>query len=116
MRVVTAALLVVVLAACSDSTAPGVSIAGSWSGTGGGGSWSVGFTENGGQVTGGGKINNAVNVNFTGTHSGNHLSLTILATGYANASLSATVTDATHINGTLTGSGWSGNSLTLVKN
>jgi hypothetical protein len=112
--VVTAALLLA-FAACSDSTGPGISIAGSWVGTGGGGSWTVGFVDSAGVVAGGGKINGSINVDFTGTHSGNHLNLTILALGYSNASYTATVTDATHIHGTLSGSGFSGNSLSLIK-
>lgn len=110
-----------VLLSCSDDpTGPSeVSIEGSWSGsTSGGGNFNLTLAQDGSDITGSGSASGeggSASLDVTGTRSGTSISLVMTSSGFADLNYSGTIESSTTINGTLNGSGFQDEPLTLTK-
>jgi hypothetical protein len=116
---VIAALLI--YSACGgDSSGPKTTVAGSWSGTGttstSSFTLSLILAENSGAVTGTGTLSggSSIALTVTGTYSAPSVGLTFSSPGFENLNFSGTVSGKT-MTGTLNGSGFAGNAITLTK-
>lgn len=114
-RFLAACALTAAIVACKSSTGPTISISGSWAGTADGHNWAVTFADSAGVVVGGGLLDGSLTLNMSGSHSGSSLNLSVTAPGFSAATYAATVNSATQISGTLSGSGFNGTTLTLIK-
>ena len=115
------AVVLLVYSACSgDSSGPKTTVAGNWTGTGttSAGSFTVNLilAENSGSVTGTGTISGSTSIalTVTGTYSAPSVGLTFSSPGFENLNFSGTVSGKT-MTGTLNGSGFTGNAVTLTK-
>jgi len=128
LRVLVVACVLATLAACGDSGTtppPPPTVTGTWTGfftTAGGAPVDVSLllTESSGQITGSGTFAvgsaGALAFNITGVHSFPSMSITMTSSGLNDANYAGTVDPAgTTINGTLNGSGFVNQSLTLTK-
>lgn len=126
MRAILTLLLLFALAACSDDGPTGPlpnEIAGSWSGTSQtttGNTFSVNLTlaEASDQITGNGVLSvpgsGGIAVAATGTFSDPNFTITLSSQGYQDMAFVGAV-DGDAISGTLTGSGFSGQAVSLTR-
>lgn len=108
------------LFSCSDSpTGPAeVNIEGTWTGSVDVGTFTLTIAQDGSDLSGSGNVSNeggSIALNFTGTRSGTSISLNITSSGFQDLDYSGTIQSSTRITGTLHGSGFQGESLTLTR-
>lgn len=118
-------IAVLLLGACGgdDNTGPArIEVEGSWSGplhfsSGSTGNITMTLTETNGQVTGNGTTTGpggAISETITGTFVAPNVSLALHTEGFEDTNISAVVGE-TQMSGTVTGSGFSGTAITLVR-
>lgn len=115
------ALVPLFVTACGDDSPTGpaeVSIEGTWTGSIEGGTFTLTLAQQGSDITGSGNISatgGSASLNITGTRSGANISLVMTSSGFEDLNYSGTIQNATTINGTLNGSGFQNEPLTLTK-
>lgn len=106
------------LAACSSSTAPKVTVAGTWSGSTGGQALTLTLAENAGSVSGSGTLTNTpagtIAITVSGSFVGSTVSLALTSGLHPAINLSGTVAGNT-MTGALQGSGFTGEAITLTR-
>lgn len=109
--------------ACGDSGPTGPAswdVSGQWSGTLSGVSMSMSLNENAdGNIAGNGNFSGSSDsfaFDVSGSHVDENVNLTISATGFEDFNYSATLEDEDQMEGELNGSGFTGETLTLVRN
>lgn len=108
------------LAACSggDAVAPPPVLNATWTGTTNGQTFSMILTENGGSVTGSGTLTNTPSgtlaLTVTGSYASPNVSLSMTSGLHPAINLTAVVAGKT-MTGTLQGSGFTGDAITLTK-
>ena len=117
-RTVFALLAVLALAACKDSTAPTPNITGTWTGS----ASNFGFTfiliEQNQTLSGTGFLSsggNSLDVTVAGSHRYPAVAFSIIAPGFESAGFSGKVVSASRMEGILAGSGFTGDSLILLR-
>lgn len=126
MRRISALLLAIVfvaLPACGDSGPTGPAswdVSGQWSGTIEGVSMNMSLNEDAqGNIAGNGTFSGSQDsfaFDVSGTHVEESVSLTISATGVQDLNYSATLENENRLVGELNGSGFSGETLTMIRN
>jgi hypothetical protein len=116
-RLLIVAMLAVVTA-CSSSTAPKVTVAGTWTGVASTQALTMTLVENSGSVTGSGTLTNTpagtIALVISGTFTGSTVSLTLASGLHPAINLSGTIVGNT-MSGSLQGSGFSGDAITLTR-
>lgn len=115
--VVVFSMAVLTAGGCRDSTAPEPTIAGAWSGSGGGISMSMSLTESAHAVTGNGSMSGpdgALAMTVTGTFTNPNFSLTVTAQGYENMNFAGTLS-GNSATGVMNGSGFNQVGMTLTR-
>lgn len=118
MRYLLLAATAATLISCGDSTGSGPNLSGNWQGLGGGGSWTLSMTDNGGQLTGSCTVAAGAwvgNCFFSGTRSGANVTLTYTMAGFVPARFTGEATSPTRLFGVLTESGFNGDAMQLNK-
>jgi len=119
MKKLAVLALILALAACGgDATGPKTpSVSGGWTGTVmEAGSLNLTLVETSGTLTGSGSLSAgtfAAALTVTGAHAHPNVSLTMKSAGYEDMNFAGTMTDDRTIAGTLNGSGFSGQAVTL---
>lgn len=114
-------LMLATLVACGDSTGPTIpDLTGTWSGSAGGGDWSITISENeDGELSGSGSVESggeSVSLTVTGSHAHPDFSMTWSSSGVQDVNYAGTVGESgDQLNGELNGSGFSGESLTMTR-
>ncbi len=111
-------VLALALSSCGgDATGPKTpSLTGSWSGNVTEGTVSLTLVESeAGAVTGSGNLAGVVAVNVTGSHAHPNVSLTLAASGFQSANITAVMSGNDTMTGTLNGSGWVSVPITLTR-
>jgi hypothetical protein len=117
MRQIAFALSLVLLVSCDKSTKPKPSIAGTWSGSGGGISMTVALTQTATVVSGNGSMSGsggALALTAQGTFSEPNFSLTMSATGYQPYNFAGTL-NGNSMTGVMNGSGFNQVGMTLTR-
>ena len=110
-------LLAAAIAGCGGSTSPKSNVNGSWSGSSGGISMSLTLSQSGTSVTGSGQISgggNTIPLTASGTYVEPDLSLTLSSAGFQPTVYAGSLSHGT-ITGTLNGSGFTNQSMTLTR-
>ncbi|HWP36031.1 MAG TPA: hypothetical protein VNL18_00615 [Gemmatimonadales bacterium] len=124
MRALTATLLLPLtfaLAGCGDSSSEPrtPSASGTWTGAVGSATFTLTLAEQrGGTITGAGSARatgGAVSLTVTGTHVHPSISLTLRSTGFEDLNYTGQFINDNTISGSLNGSGFTGETLTLVR-
>lgn len=121
MRTIRAAVLAglfVVAVSCGGDTAPKWSSQGAWTGSVQGATLAVTLRDVDGEITGNGSLSglgSAIALEANGTRADASVSMTLSANGYEPFNFSGTLTTHASIEGTLQGSGYAGEAITLVK-
>lgn len=119
MRLLILAVSLSALVACRDTTAPEITVTGSWSGTASGGvSISVVLSQSGDSVTGTGQLMEPAGsfaLSVAGTYVKPAVALTFTGRGFTWATFTSSAVSATTMLGTLTKYDNSSESVTLTK-